>query len=107
MRQPERLVQDAILEYLGYKGVLAIPINNSAPYSKRIGRYLKPTRFHVPGTSDIICCIKGRFIGIEVKQLKGRQTPNQRSFEERVIKEKGVYILARSVEDVIEGLKDI
>jgi len=60
-------------------------------------------RFGLPGSPDIICIEppNGRFVGIECKRRNGgRQSPEQRAFQAACEKRGGVYVLARSVEDV-------
>jgi hypothetical protein len=58
-------------------------------------------RFGVPGQADISGLLSsGRRVEIEVKSATGRQSPQQRAFEAMISKFGGLYILARSVEDV-------
>ena len=54
-----------------------------------------------PGSPDIVCVIEGQFVGIEVKDEKGKLNPNQVAFKERLEAAGGKYVLARSVDDVI------
>jgi Holliday junction resolvase len=58
-----------------------------------------------PGVADIIGCHKGRMLCIEVKTDKGRLSPHQEVFLEKVKQEGGLAFVARSVEDVIQNLK--
>lgn len=58
----------------------------------------------VPGISDIIGCYKGRFFAIEIKTDKGKVTDLQSNFLANVEAAGGIAFVARSVEDVIEGL---
>jgi hypothetical protein len=48
----------------------------------------------------------GRRIEIEVKTQSGRQSEQQKRFQEMIEKFNGVYILARSVEDAERGIED-
>lgn len=59
-------------------------------------------QFGAVGQPDItgILSGSGRFLAIEIKSATGKQTPEQRRFEAMVKSMGGVYILARSVEDV-------
>ena len=62
--------------------------------------------FMLPGIPDIVCCINGFFVGIEVKN-KGKlynQSEQQKIHEQLIIKNKGVYILADSLKTVQEKL---
>lgn len=64
-------------------------------------------RFGMPGSPDIIGICKGRFVGIEVKAPKGKQSQIQREFERNVKLFGGYYILAYSVEDALNVVKEI
>lgn len=57
-----------------------------------------------PGVPDIIGCFKGRLIGIEIKAEKGIVSDYQKEFIDRINKAGGLAFVARSVDDVIEGL---
>ena len=53
------------------------------------------------GVSDILGILPdGKILAIEVKSLKGKPTPSQTSFLERVTENNGVAFVARSVADV-------
>ena len=47
----------------------------------------------------------GRFVGIEAKVGKDRVRPNQRRFADALTKAGGLYIEARSVDDVTDALR--
>ena len=63
-------------------------------------------KFGVPGQADITGLLipSGRRIEIEVKDAKGRQRESQKKFQAMIEKAGGIYILARSVDDVYEKL---
>lgn len=53
------------------------------------------------GVADIIGVLpNGQFLAIEVKNAKGRQSLEQKIFEKNVKANHGIYILARSIDDV-------
>jgi hypothetical protein len=62
-------------------------------------------RFGLPGQADIAGVIGGRHVEIEVKALTGRQSQPQRNWQAAVERAGGTYILARSVEDAIRGVR--
>lgn len=65
-----------------------------------------PVKVNTPGAADILGLIDGRFIAIETKTLTGRQRESQKAWEKNIVERgKGIYILARSVEDAISGLE--
>lgn len=53
-----------------------------------------------PGDPDIISCYKGKFIAIEAKTPTGRQSDWQKLRQREIEDAGGIYILARSVDDV-------
>lgn len=73
-------VQRQILDYLKLKGI-----------------------FH----PDIICVINGQYVGIEVKAAKGKQSEHQKDFQQTLEAAGGKYILAYSLEDVLERISFI
>ena len=57
-----------------------------------------------PGVPDLICCFKGRLVGIEIKAEKGIVSEYQKEFIDNINRAGGLAFVARSVDDVIEGL---
>lgn len=99
MSTPEGKIQKEILDHLTKQRVFHWRQNNGAVYDKRLGMY----RSHagMKGVPDIICVIDGKFVGIEVKTPRGKQSPDQVFFQKRLEANGGVYILARSLADVV------
>lgn len=61
------------------------------------------TRFQIYGTNgvpDIICCYKGRFLGLECKLPGGRLTELQKRAIEQINRAGGFACRVESVEDV-------
>lgn len=65
-------------------------------------------RYGLVGSADITGIIgpNGTRLEIEVKTGKGKQTLNQKNFEQMIKKLGGVYIVARSVLDATEGIRN-
>lgn len=76
--------------------------NNTGALKDQTGRLV---RYGLPGSSDVLACIRGRFVGIEAKVGRDRQRTNQQDFSNAVHQAGGIYILARSVEDVTNRLR--
>ncbi|WP_142433418.1 VRR-NUC domain-containing protein [Enterococcus mundtii] len=92
MSGPEKKVENSIKRYLDKLG---------AYYLKVHGSMYQPA-----GTPDILACINGHFIGIEVKRPNGgKVSALQKSKLNRIESSGGVAIVARSVEDVSAMLK--
>lgn len=64
------------------------------------------TRVGMPGQPDIIAIAapSGRFVGIEVKTGSGRLSEAQKNWKAQAELRGALYIVARSVEDVINEL---
>src|SRR5688500_5724333 len=58
----------------------------------------------IPGSSDLLACIGGRFVEIEGKVGRDRRRPEQAKFQAAVEAAGGVYVLARDVEDLRRAL---
>ncbi len=83
----EQTIQRRILEYLTTQG-WAVKI---VTCNKR-------------GTPDILACIEGRFVAIEVKAPRGRLSKVQEVQLAKIERAGGITIVARSVDAVIAGL---
>jgi len=46
----------------------------------------------------------GLFVGIEVKRAKGVMSDDQKKWKRRILDSKGIFVEARSVDDVIDGV---
>lgn len=94
MSETQLVVQ--LLEYLTYKGIYAYRQNTGAMETKS-GGFI---RFGTPGASDIVVIYKGKYIAIEAKVKKGKQSENQKMFERNVVNAGGIYLLVYSLEDL-------
>ena len=105
MGKEENLIQNAIMDYLSIRNVFHWRNNTTPIYDPTRHCFRKMNS--KKGVPDIICIIKGRFVGIEVKTDKGKQNPDQKKFEIDCLNNGGVYCLARSIDDVQEMLKEV
>ena len=83
---PESRIKKEIKEYIKTIGGFWSTVQGG-PYSK-------------PGDPDLVCCIKGRYVGIEVKTATGKLSEIQKIRADEIKCAGGIWILARSVEDV-------
>jgi hypothetical protein len=123
----EKEIQHSILELLRLEGIYALRINTGSAWAN--GR---PISHHSggKGIADIIAFpvvtmwpwgAERTFkvmdlnnqptkiptvLWIEVKSPKGRQTPEQKSFEQHAIEMGQHYLLARSLEDILAWLRE-
>jgi len=97
----EKETQKTILQYLELKKIFHYR-QNSGGFKTDNGHFY---RMGITGAPDIIAVYKGVYIGIEVKDIKGKQSEGQKDFQERLENAGGIYILAKSLDDVINKLK--
>jgi len=96
----ETAIQRAIitlLQYLENSGKLYFFRSGAGAVRTEKGSYFKTGK---PGCPDISVCMDGRYIGLEVKTKKGRQTDNQKEAQQRIEKAGGEYHIVRSVREV-------
>lgn len=98
MATPEGKIQLEILKYLRSHGVFCFR-NQPSTYNHKLGIY-QSNPYVMKGTPDIIAIINGKFVGIEVKTKTGKMSADQVLFKKRLEANGGVYVLARSVDNV-------
>lgn len=99
----EKEAQVSIMDYLAARRIFHYR-NNSGALRDKTDR---PVFFGTPGSPDIVAVIGGRYIGIEVKGSGSKQSEKQIEFQKGLEAAGGGYILARSIEDVVSGIKRI
>lgn len=109
--KPERAVQKAVVLWLKAHGALVAVTDAGAAY--KAGAFFGDA---IPrGWPDITGLLPdGRFIGVECKsparpeqgRRGGRQSKAQKHMEREIRARGGLYILARCVKDVAEGIDD-
>lgn len=96
----EAETQLAILKHLRAKGIMCWR-NQPMTYNHKLGMNIS-NPYVMRGTPDIIAVLPGGvFCGIECKTSRGVQSADQVLFQKRIEALGGVYILARSVDDVV------
>lgn len=83
----------------------AYRINNGAVYDVKRQTYRKGVQRR--GIPDIIGIINGRFIGIEVKIGRDRQSAHQKEIEKEITDAGGVYFIAKSYDDYLDKISKI
>ena len=90
----EQNIQTSIMNYISSIGGLPIKFNNMGIYAKA-------------GVSDILACIKGRFVAIEVKRPGNKPTAVQLHFITAVNSIGGLAFWADNLQDVKDKLKEL
>ena len=98
----EKQIQNEILRTFGTDPRLRIWRANCGV--ARVGT--RVVRFGLPGQADLTGILPGGLrLEIEVKSAAGRQSRRQEAFQRMIEQLGGVYVLARSVQDVREALE--
>ena len=96
----ESEIQRQILDYLALKRIFHYRNNSGAMVSEYKGKK-RFMRFGATGSPDIVCVIKGQYVGLEVKTPKGKQSEHQKAFQKKLEAAGGRYLLVRSFDDVV------
>lgn len=106
---PEKVIENAILELLWYRGVFAWKVQSTGIFDSSKKVYRKSNnKFHINGVSDIlgITFPGGRLLAIEVKSKTGKPSEDQITFINNVNANGGLAFVARSVEEVERILRE-
>lgn len=93
----EHEIQTAIIQYLTAKKIFMWR-NNTGMIQTQDNRFM---RFGQVGSADIIAIHGGICYGIEVKSSTGKLSEAQEAWGNRLAQAGGVYVIARSVDDVM------
>lgn len=100
----EKQIQDAILRHFGKRPDMRLWRQNTGVGFYSGGRVVRYGRV---GAADLTGLLAGgRRIEIEVKGPTGRLTPQQCKYGKEIEQYGGIYIVARSIEDVYRGLSE-
>lgn len=108
LRRKESEIQLDILRYLRTIGAYSGKTKTmGTPRTNKWGkRYFSIDPYNFHGFPDLTGFYKGRLFFVEVKGKGGTQSDAQKEFQRRCIEAKIEYILAYSVSDVYNILKD-
>ena len=105
----EHDIQSAILDYLSRCSKVAFAYRQNTGQTKYEDDHGKTrwVRYGWVGCSDILGMLtNGRFLAIECKSRTGRLSPEQSAFLDAVNAGGGLGIVARSVDDVIQAIRN-
>lgn len=105
----EKVIQNEIFDFL-IKHNYFFWRENNIPVMQKTGakyRYRALPKHTPKGLPDIMIVNKGRFIGVEVKAKYRKLTPEQADYGLKLLKNGGYYIIARSVDELQNGLREI
>lgn len=68
--------------------------------------FLRISDRYTSGIPDILCCVQGKFVGIELKDNTGTASPQQEVLIARIRRVGGVAGVCRNVQDVVDLLNE-
>ena len=86
--KPETLLVQRIIKALRHEGAFVLKVHGG-PYQ-------------VAGVPDLLCCVRGRLIGLEVKVGSNNATPLQEKTMADIRAAGGIAAVVRSVEEALE-----
>ena len=95
----------AVIKYLEFEGHYVTRVQSQGQYSAKRGRWIKSTVKR--GIGDIIACIDGRLVMIEIKTGKDRQSEWQKQTEKEVKASGGCYWIVKEFDDLIKHYKEL
>lgn len=100
LKETESSIQNTICDYLALRNAFYWRQNTAPAFDWKTNSFRRMPKHSLRGVPDIIVVRDGQFIGLEVKSATGRQSEDQKYFEENVKKAGGAYHLVRSLDDV-------
>lgn len=104
----EKQIENSILDYLQIvPKCKAWKNQTTGVFDPKLGFFrVMNNKHNGKGSSDILACINGYFVAIEVKRThKSKVSAGQTDFINKIIKAGGVAFVACSIEDVIKSFK--
>lgn len=104
MTQSESQIQSDIRLALGQRDDVMLIRINVGKFRPLHGDQSRVIVSAPTGTPDLLGVWNGRALAIEVKKTKGQQSYEQKMFQRAWERRGGLYILARSVDDVLSRI---
>jgi hypothetical protein len=96
---PEGIIQLQILKYLKGKGCVC---GKTKTMGVKRGRFFCLDPYTFRGFPDVVAFYKNKIYFIEVKSKVGRQSDDQKGFQKLAESAGLIYILARSVDEIMK-----
>jgi hypothetical protein len=95
----------ASLDYLRLRNVFCWRQNSGAFTTPDGKRFMRTS--DINGVADIIGVTpRGRFLAVECKSERGRQSTPQRQFQKAIERHNGLYIIVHSIDELIQVMDE-
>ena len=108
-KQPESQIQANVYAYLQQcPEYFGFAVHNGGVYDPRIRGYRANRGVgRRKGIADLIGAWSGQLFCVEVKTSVGRLSPEQKAFRDDVVRAGGLYVMVRSVEEVVDWVRSM
>lgn len=105
--QPESAIQSHVYQYLSCcPEYFGFSVHNGGVFDPRIGAYrANRGAGRRKGIADLIGSWNAQLFCVEVKTLTGKLSAEQKVFRDDVIKAGGLYIVIKSVEEIVDWVR--
>lgn len=104
LKVKETDIQKTICDYLALRNYFFWRSNTTPIFDPTRHSFRAMPKYAMKGVADILLLEDGIFYAIEVKSRTGKQSDKQKVFQGLVEKKGGIYILAKSLEEVSKHL---
>jgi len=103
-QSPTNELTDLVIKHIKSMGGVAYRINSTGNYNNSLGKWIMSGM--KKGLPDIIGILHGRFIGIEIKIGRDKQSCDQKQRQTEIEQAGRIYLLAKNLEQLKEDIKD-
>jgi len=96
-QSPANLLTDQVIRYIKSRGGAAYRINTTGNYNNQLGKWIMSGV--KKGLPDIIGILHGRFIGIEIKIGRDKQSEDQKQRQKEIEATGGLYLIVRNFKE--------
>lgn len=108
-KQPEASIHANVYAYLSAcPEYFGFTVKNGGTYDPRIGAYRSRSGpGYRKGVSDLVGAWNSQLFCVEIKTPQGRLSPDQKLFRDDVLKAGGLYIVVKSMEEIIDWCRSM
>lgn len=96
----EKQIENQVLSWLKFKNIFAFKVKSMGTFDPTSKKFRSPSPWFRKGCPDILCCYKGKMIGLEIKTAIGRLSMNQKIFHQDLQMAEGKVFIIRDVNEL-------
>lgn len=96
----EKQIENQALGWLKSKMIFAFKVKSMGTFDPVTKRFRAPSPWYKKGCPDILCCYRGKFVGLEIKTKKGRLSEYQKAFHMELVESGGYAFVVRDIDEL-------